>query len=207
MRAQSCVAAAFTRHMIIQSSSQGAVQSTEVVSHHFSSFVLSRRAVRPHVHGVVTHRAHTHGHVLSCRAARRTLDTTRLSRQTVSNAIAIYLGGALALLLPSIVAQLQCAAGDCSVLHRVCKAVQCRVNHLYRGRSLAASSLLGLSVRFGFREFILGGGRVSLTSPCWPQELGGGGGSTSQGTSVGSGQGGGDLGSALGDHRGARAIP
>ena len=80
MRAQSCVAAAFTRHMIIQSSSQGAVQSTEVVSHHFSSFVLSRRAVRLHVHGrhdVVTP-AHTHGHVLSCRAARRTLDTTRL---------------------------------------------------------------------------------------------------------------------------------
>ena len=50
MRAQSCVAAAFTRHMIIQSSSQGAVQSTEVVSHHFSSFVLSRRAVDPQVH-------------------------------------------------------------------------------------------------------------------------------------------------------------
>ena len=85
-------------------------------------------------------------------------------------------------------------------------------------------------LRFGFREFILGGGcggEVRLTSPCWPQELGGGGGSTSQGTSiwrvnvktlraksvvlsfspVGSGQGGGDLGSALGGHRGARAIP
>ena len=58
MRAQSCVAAAFTRHMIIQSSSQGAVQSTEVVSHHFSSFVLSRRAVRPHVHGSVWTSAH-----------------------------------------------------------------------------------------------------------------------------------------------------
>lgn len=54
MRAQSCVAAALTRHMIIQSSSQGAVQSTEVVSHHFSSFVLSRRAVRPHVHRAVS---------------------------------------------------------------------------------------------------------------------------------------------------------
>ena len=145
MRAQSCVAAALTRHMIIQSSSQGAVQSTEVVSHHFSSFVLSRRAVRPHVHGGVTLRAQTHGHVLSCRAARRTLDTTRLSRQTVSNAIAIYLGGALALLLPSIVA-LQCAPPHCSVLHRMCKALQCRVNHLYRGRSLAAPPRLGLSV-------------------------------------------------------------
>ena len=132
MRSQCCGAAAFSLHMIIQSSSQGAVQSTEVVSHHFSSFVLSRRAVRPHVHGrhnVVT-RAHTHGHVLSCRAARRTLDTTRLSRQTVSNAIAIYLGGALALLLPSIVA-LQCAPLHCSDLHRVCKPLQCRVKITY----------------------------------------------------------------------------
>ena len=53
MRSQCCGAAALSLHMIIQSSSQGAVQSTEVVSHHFSSFVLSRRAVRPHVHGSV----------------------------------------------------------------------------------------------------------------------------------------------------------
>jgi len=53
MRSQCCGAAAFSLHMIIQSSSQGAVQSTEVVSHHFSSFVLSRRAVRPHVYGSV----------------------------------------------------------------------------------------------------------------------------------------------------------
>lgn len=91
-----------------------------------------------------------------------------------------------------------------------CKALQCRVNHLYGGRSSLAASLLGLSVRFGFREFILGGGslgEICLTSPCWPQELGGGGGSTTQGTSVGSGQGGGDLGSALDGPRGARAIP
>jgi len=50
MRSQCCGAAAFSLHMIIQSSSQGAVQSTEVVSHHFSSFVLSRRAVDPQVH-------------------------------------------------------------------------------------------------------------------------------------------------------------
>ena len=43
-----------------------------------------------------------------------------------------------------------------------------------------------MCLRFGFREFILGGGcrgQIGLTSPCWPQELGGGGGSTTQGTS------------------------
>ena len=114
-----------------------------MVSHHFSSFVLSRRAVRPHVHGRhdVVARAHTHGHVLSCRAARRTLATRWLSRQTVSNAIAIYLGGAIG--LRSIVA-LQCASLHCSVLQKYCKTLQCSVNHLYRGRSSPA--FLGLSV-------------------------------------------------------------
>ena len=75
MRAQSCVAAAFTRHMIIQSSSQGAVQSTEVVSHHFSSFVLSRRAVRPHVHGSVWTSAHRRTDMYFLAGQRITLDT------------------------------------------------------------------------------------------------------------------------------------
>ena len=123
MRSQCCGAAAFSLHMIIQSSSQGAVQSTEVVSHHFSSFVLSRRAVRPHVHGAVIRRAQTHGHVLSCRAARRTLDTTRLSRQTVSNAIAIYLGGArgsVALLHYNV---RHCTVASCRGIARHCSAV------------------------------------------------------------------------------------
>ena len=122
------------------------VQSTQVVSHHFSSFVLSRRAVRPHVHGTVA-RAHTHGHVLSCRAARRTFDTRWLSRQTVSNAIAIYLGGAtrgsVALLHYNVQ---HCTAVSCK--QGCCKAMQCSVNHLFGGRRslAAAAALLGLSV-------------------------------------------------------------
>ena len=114
--------------MIIQSSSQGAVQSTEVVSHHFSSFVLSRRAVHSPVHSV-THRAQTHGHVLSCRAARIERFIRRGSQEKLcQNAIAIYLGGALALLHNYNVRH--CTAVPCT--SGVCKALQCRENHFYK---------------------------------------------------------------------------